>query len=158
MPPHPQSKESNKAKIQHRAIRSYRRNKRLHLISEGKPHPPKRALSLVSASRHEIDFLGFSMGVRQYSSIVVRRFRAKAELAFRTPWRFAHTAVAEEPAGFGLRARQRRFPAASVICIALKNFALHPVSICREFRAQTGGEFFEAGGDRASGGTDSHFV
>jgi len=36
-------------------------------------------------------------------------FRAKAALTRRAPRRFAHTAAAEQPAGFGLRARQRRF-------------------------------------------------
>jgi len=37
--------------------------------------------------------------------------RAKAELTFRTPWRFSRTPATEEPAGFGVCARQRRFPA-----------------------------------------------
>jgi hypothetical protein len=36
-------------------------------------------------------------------------FGAKAELAFRTPRRFAHTKATESPTGLGVRARQRRF-------------------------------------------------
>ncbi len=35
---------------------------------------------------------------------------AKAELAFRTPGRFALPCATDVPKGFGARARQRRFP------------------------------------------------
>ena len=53
-------------------------------------------------------------------------FRAKAELTVRSPRRFARTTVAEEPAGFGVRARQRRFPRASDKCRRIKHFCLPP--------------------------------
>ena len=39
-----------------------------------------------------------------------RPYQGESGTVFRTPRRFAHEATAETPKGFGVRARQRRFP------------------------------------------------